>query len=345
MNKKLKALKQTSSSSLNLRQGKSKLKNKKRSKILAVKATLKTLLSTKKPSVSDEIYNEKKYSDYFTEIFNSKIIYMIIVYINKNKEKLKNYKYDKEPNFINKFINLIKELCLNEIEVSYLTLLLDKLGWNFENINHWIYFYSLGVYTKQMVTNDYESDELLELKEEIKDKYYPEIVNHSKFEEFERKGIQTKEVNQRFKELTKPINSFCRRDFIIYSSIADKIIRLSQPYGEESNANQLFKEKDKEEEEKQNNLNDINEGERVLKSLFGNNYPNYLSNVNNNFPVLSLNVNDVKNFNQKRNQSIIAEKKNFNADLNLANFGSNLSLIKRRSDNSFNSDFHSANNF
>ena len=145
--------------------------------------------------------------------------------------------------------------------------------------------------------------------------------------------------------MTKHINSFCRRDFIIYSSIADKIIRLSQPYGEESNANQLFKEKDKEEEEKQNNLNDINEGERVLKSLFGNNYPNYLSNVNNNFPVLSLNVNDVKNFNQKRNQSIIAEKKNFNADLNLANFGSNLSLIKRRSDNSFNSDFHSANNF
>ena len=192
MTKKLKALKQTSSSSLNLRPGKSKLKNKKRSKILAVKATLKTLLSTKKPSVSDEIYNEKKYSDYFTEIFNSKIIYMIIVYINKNKEKLKNYKYDKEPNFINKFINLIKELCLNEIEVSYLTLLLDKLGWNFENINHWIYFYSLGVYTKQMVTNDYESDELLELKEEIKDKYYPEIVNHSKFEEFERKGIKLK---------------------------------------------------------------------------------------------------------------------------------------------------------
>ena len=346
MTKKLKALKQNSSSSLNLRPGKSKLSEKKMNKIRALKTTLKNLLSVKKPSVNDEIYNEKKYSDYFTEIFNSKIIYMIIIYMNKNKEKLKTYKYDKEPNFINKFVNLIKELCLNEIEVAYLTLLLDRLGWNFENINPWIYFYSLGVYKKQNVTNDYESDELLELKEEIKDKYYPYIVNHSKFEEFEKKGIKTQEVNQRFKELTKPINSFCRRDFIIYSSIADKIIRLSQPYGEESNANQLFKEKDKEEEEKQNNINDINERDRLISNILGNNYVNiFNNNLNNNFPVLSLNANDVKNFNQKRNQSIIAEKKNFNNDLNLANFGSNLSLIKQRSDNSFNSDFHSANNF
>ena len=347
MTKKFKDIKQSQNSSLNLKPGKSKLRNKRKDKINAVKATLKNLLAAKKSNISNEMYNDKKYTDYFTETFNSKIINMIIVYINKNKEKLKDYNYHKEPNFINKFINLIKELCLNEIEVAYLTLLLDKIGWKFENINHWIYFYSLGVYTKKNVTNEYESDALIELKPEVKDKYYFYLVNHTKFDEFEKYGIKIQEINQRFKELTKPINSFCRKNFINYSSIADKIIRLSQPYGEESNANQLFREKDEEEEEqKQKDINDfnLNDGEKVVQNILGNNYQNYIYN-NNNLGILSLNVNDVNKFNRKKNQSIYAEKANYNTDLNLVNFGSNLSLIKQRSDNSFNSDFRSANNF
>ena len=71
---------------------------------------------------------------------------MIIAHLNKNKEKLKSYNYDKEPNFINRFINLIKQLYLNEIELAYLTLLLDKLDWKFDTINnHQIYFYAFGI--------------------------------------------------------------------------------------------------------------------------------------------------------------------------------------------------------
>ena len=342
MTKKLKDAKKPQNSSLDLKPGKSKLKKRKQ-KINAVKATLKSLLVIKKPVASKEIYNDKKYSDYFTEIFNSKIIHMFIVYINKNKEKLKVNEYDKEPNFINKFITLIKELCLNEIEVAYLTLLLDKLGWKFEGINPWYYFYSLGVYTKKNLTNEYESDELLELKAEVKDKYYPYLVNHSKFEQMEKYGIKTQEINQRFKELTKPINSFCRKNFINYSSIADKIIRLSQPYGEESNANQLFQEKAKEEEN--NNINDLNEGDILAGNILGDNYQDILNSNNAKVAILSINPNDVNKFNRNKNLSIIADKKNYAPDLNLLNIGSGLSLIKQRSDNSFNSDFRSANNF
>ena len=101
---------------------------------------------------------------------------MLIVYINKNKEKLKLYKYDTEPNFINKFINLIKELCLNEIEVAYLTLLLDKFDWKFDGINnHWIYLYILGIYTKQIVTSEEESVYFLQLKPEINEALTKEI--------------------------------------------------------------------------------------------------------------------------------------------------------------------------
>ena len=268
MGKKLKNTKQGLNSSLNLKQGKSKNMKKEKSKLLEVKSTLKDILynqkEDKKDTKSKENYNNNnegiKYSnkDYITETFNSRIIHMLIVYINKNKEKLKLYKYDTEPNFINKFINLIKELCLNEIEVAYLTLLLDKFDWKFDGINnHWIYFYAFGIYTKKKVTSEHASNYFLESKpKEVQEKYI-KLVNDEKFENFEREGIKIQEINQRFKELTKPINTFCRKNFVNYNSISDKIIKMSQPYGEESYANQLIKEKIL--EENKNNVNEINE--------------------------------------------------------------------------------------
>ena len=334
MGKKLKNSKQPLDSSLNLKQGKSKQMKKGKHKFLEVKSTLKDILYAKKISTSNENNIEKKYSDYYSEIFNSRIVHMLIVYLNKNKEKLKSYYYDTEPNFINKFINLIKELYLNEIELAYLTLLLDKLDWKFDNINnHWIYFYCLGIYTKKNVKSEFESDELLESKKEAKDNY-TYLVNETKFEDFEKEGISTQEINQRFKELTKPINTFCRKNFVNYNSIADKIIKMSQPYGEESNANQLIKEKILEENNK--NINEINEEDKVPNN-FDDNY----------LAILSLNPRDVRKFAEKKNMSIIADKNTYNNNiLNLPRIGnSDLSLIKERSDNSLNSAFHSDNNF
>ena len=53
-----------------------------------------------------------KYAKYMAEDFNSSIVSMVITYINKNKYLISEYL--KEPNFINKFINLIKHLLMNE---------------------------------------------------------------------------------------------------------------------------------------------------------------------------------------------------------------------------------------
>ena len=317
-------------------------KDKKRNRIHAVKITLKNILTSKKSNISNENYDENKYSKYITDIFNSKIIYMLIIYMNKNKDILKKYKYDTEPNFLNKFIHLIKELNLNEIEVTYMTILLDKLGWGFINIEHWIYFYSLGIYTKKIVTSELESDELLKLKEEMREKYI-DLINDDGFEELEKNKITIEEINKRYKELIKPINSYCRKNFINYTSITDKIIRYSQPYGSESNGNQLFIQKKlddenkiKEEKEKRNNY------------LFSDNYDIY-----NNQNGLSVNINEINKFNQfnqLKNMSIIAEKKNYkqmNANmptiLDLPNIGgSQLSLGKHNSNISLNSDIKSS---
>lgn len=335
MVKKLKSIKQIS----NLDK-----KDKKRKRLQEVKITLKNILTSKKVNKSNENYDENKYSKYITDIFNSKIIYMLIIYMNKNKNILKRYKYDIEPNFLNKFIHLIKELNLNEIEVTYMTILLDKLGWGFRNLEHWIYFYSLGIYTKKIVTGELESDELLKLKEEMREKYI-DLINDDIFEDLEKNKITIHEINKRYKELIKPINSYCRKNFINYTSITDKIIRYSQPYGSESNGNQLFIQKKlddenkiKEEKEKKNNY------------LFGDNYNIYNNNQINAF---SVNINDINKFNQIKNMSIIADKNNFkqinfNANmptiLDLPNIsGSQLSLGKHSSNISLNSDIKSSN--
>ena len=58
------------------------------------------------------------------EEFNPTIVNMLIIFINKKLPKA----YQNESNFINKFINLIKKLLLNEIELSCFTILIDEIS-------------------------------------------------------------------------------------------------------------------------------------------------------------------------------------------------------------------------
>ena len=320
-------------------------KNKNRTRIQAVKTTLRNQLMSKKSEITSEAHQEQNYTDYITDIFNSRIIYMLIVYMNKNKEKLKEYKYDIEPNFLNKFIHLIKELNLNEIEVTYMTLLLDKLNWSFNSIDNWTYFYLLGIYTKKIVTGEDASDDFLNSKEELRDKYTT-FINDDTMEELDNNKIKTQEINIRFKELNKPINSYCRKNFINYTSVADKIVRLSQPYGEESIGNQLFIEE---------NENEIRKNEEKEKE-----FQNYLFDTMN-CPLNSINpygplslfgndtqikkklksIFDYKRYNEPNN--INASKAFTNLDIPFA--GSQLSLNKQNSYNSINSNNSNNNNF
>ena len=300
-----------------------------KSQIDSTKTILKSLLYSQKPETNEKEYTEKRYSDYITKMFNSSIINMLIVYISRNKDKLKKYGYDQEQNFINKFANLIKELYLNEIELAYLTLLLDRFGWNFNDYEHWDYFYCLGLYSKKKVSGEIESDSLLSNKAFFEDKYIS-FVNEQEFEDFEQKGISNKDLNERFKELTKPINSYCRKNFINYSGIADKIVRLSQPYGMESNGNQLIYEKNLKNDNDVNNDNlnklDDNDFSKVKLSNINdvNNIDyNKINNLVSSFPY------NIRNINSGYNQRTAFS--NVKNDLNLETRGSQLSLGRQKS--------------
>ena len=214
-----------------------KIISNKKNHILAVKSILQNLLYFQKPETNDDDNEDEIYTEYINKIFNSSIINMLVVYFNnfdKNKDKFKKYKFNIESNFMNKFAYLIKELYLNEIEIAYLTLLLDKLGWDFKCYELWDYFLFLAIYTKRVVTSDdFESKILLKIsknrEEDLSYKYY-RFINEKNFDDFEKNGITNKELNERLKKLKRPINSYCLKNYVNLSGIVDKIVRLSQPY-------------------------------------------------------------------------------------------------------------------
>ena len=52
---------------------------------------------------------------------------MMILFINENNKSFPK-EYRLEEDFLNNMIKLLKYLMMNEIEVAYFTLLIDKLG-------------------------------------------------------------------------------------------------------------------------------------------------------------------------------------------------------------------------
>ena len=195
--------------------------------------------------LSDEINKTYyyKYTQYILYTFNSTIVNMIIVYFNENKKTLVLYR--PEQNFIYNLIYLIKNLMMNEIEVSYFTLLLDKLGFNYENIDKWLYLTVLGIIAKKSTSKENDYSFLIKIFSRKYPKFeetYLNFISDEKIsDKIAKKNINIKLINKRFNELTKPINSFCRKNYIVLDGIIDKIINLSHPYAKDEIPNNIIK--------------------------------------------------------------------------------------------------------
>ena len=225
-----------------------------------------------------------KYTKYMSEEFNSTLVNMFITYINRNKYFP--IEYQKESNFINKFINLIKRLLMNEFELSGFTIIIDKIGWIPPNIDHWTYFCILGIYSKKLVGNEEDSGFLIDIFSNKNSKFIDYYLGCEEeiTKKFDEKSMTIKLINERYRQLTRPINSFCRKNFINYNGVVDKIVKWSQPYGEESNGNQLYNnEKINLDNNKNNNNNDFNDLPKFLveDTNYLDNYPKEFNNNNN----------------------------------------------------------------
>ena len=253
-----------------------------------------------------------KYAKYMEEDFNSNIVSMLIVYLNRNKDLL--IEYQKEPNFINNFINVIKHLLMNEFELSCFTIILDEMGWNHPQMDHWIYLYVLGVYSKKIVGGEDESSLLIDIFSQKNYDFitYYTMIDDEMMNKFDEKNnLTVKLINERFRQLTKPINSYCRRNFINYNGVVDKIVKWSQPYGNESNGNQLYNN-----EQQTKAINDKNELELNLIGDYKQSSflpPLNVQNSNNNLHINNnINNNSNININNNNNNSIIMNNINNN---------------------------------
>ena len=255
----------------------------------------------------DKIYYNK-YTKYITEEFNSTIVNMLVVFINKSKTFP--LKYQKEPFFIIKLVNLLKHLLMNEFELSYFTILLDRIGWEYKFIEHWTYFCILGIYTIKLCGKEEDSSLLINIisrnTPEFLD-YYENLVSDEDLTSKITEGsIDVKVINERFRKLKKPINSYCRKNFINYHGIVDNIIKLSQPYGEESNGNQLRCN------EKFNNNNGIIDNEIKFTSSISAYYKQ-----NNNIEInilknnLCMEPSALNNINNQKNNNIYKNRINY----------------------------------
>ena len=252
-----------------------------------------------------------KYTKYMSEEFNSTLVNMFITYINKNK----NFpiEYQRESNFINKFINFIKNLLINEFELCGFTIIIDKIGWESLNIDHWTYFCILGIYSKKLIGNEEDSGFLIEIFNNKNNKFIDYYINCEEEinKKFDEKSMTIKIINERYRQLTRPINSFCRKNFINYNGVVDKIVKWSQPYGEESNGNQLYNNEklNLNFNKNNNNFNDFlnNDYLENCDKENNNNNKNYLI-YNNSYYISNNNINS--NFIQIYNSNFLEQPKN-----------------------------------
>ena len=264
-----------------------------------------------------------RYTSYINHEFNSNIVNMIVLYINDSNSFTKKYK--EEPNFILNMINLIKSLFMNEIEVAYYTIALEKIGVNYKDIEHWLYFSILGVATKKLCGKEEDCflliNKLSKKNQKFIDEYSAFINDNKIIAQISNNQISLQQINQRFILLSKPINTYCRKNYLNFQGIIDNIVKLSQPYYKEKKANNkklkkkkfIIKTNKTNEIEKKENTQLYHEPDKTVD------FENCLSNFNN-----KQNFEYINNLEYNHLNGIMdTEENNFtNQNLNLWNLDS-----------------------
>ena len=208
------------------------------------------------------------YTNYILQEFNSSIVNMMILYINENKKSFpKEYKLEQDFNY--NMINLLKYLMMNEIEVAYFTLLIDKLGWKYEKIDHWIYFTILGIITKNECLKGNNTFILITIFSRRYPNFqeiYSNFINDEKISSLiNEKNITIEIINKRFIQLSKPTNTYCRKNYINLDGIIDKIVYMSHPYSKSSS--NYSKKKTEIKNTKINNFTQIEQYENLFNMI------------------------------------------------------------------------------
>ncbi|MCQ2820081.1 MAG: hypothetical protein MJ252_22680, partial [archaeon] len=184
-------------------------------------------------SESDNSYSKKysaKYAKYITQIFSTETLALI----NKICMHSTNIPDNLRQSFPvhNLLIDVTKDLMLNNMELVYLSLFLDTYGWKNDNMNIYENFLVTGLCVKKYLNSDTEIIEnyLISKYEGLKDKFKQWVINQNKIKG--NVNITPRELNKRYKILNQGYNIFCRKNYIDFNDVVDRILKMSLPYNE-----------------------------------------------------------------------------------------------------------------
>ena len=182
-------------------------------------------------------FYEENYKQYITEVFNSKIINLVIRFI-KTSTKIPEHIIQEKQIFKN-IINIVKELMMNEIEITLMSKYIDDIGWTFPELHHLVHILFVALFTKEKSNMDIRM---------FIDHFDKQNVYFKKWYEYWKGEIseecfQNEELFEHFSELNKPFNSYCENNYIDFNCLVDTIITLSQPYGEQKTSGSIKEDK------------------------------------------------------------------------------------------------------
>lgn len=125
---------------------------------------------------------------------------------------------------------------MNELEVVYLSLFLDKMGWQTEGYQIDENLLITGISVKMYLNTNYGYIiEHLSKKMKIEERFNTWLNKRKDYSY--TMTIAPRELNERFKLLSKPVNTYCKQNYIDHNFIVDQILQMSLPYSEQK-ANQ-----------------------------------------------------------------------------------------------------------
>ena len=210
---------------------KKKIKNEFYSYIICQKEDYREYIEEKIGDEKDRLYHFK-YAKYIQQEYNSSIVNMIISYININNAFARIFKNEVDFNY--RIINLIKHLLMNEIEIACFTLLLEKIGFTYKNKDQWLYFNFIGILSKKTCGRDNDVLLLIDILSRNNSKFMEEysfFINDKEIlSKLNENKLNLKQINERFILLSKPMNTYCKKNYIKMPGVIDQIIKTSQTY-------------------------------------------------------------------------------------------------------------------
>jgi hypothetical protein len=300
--------------------------------------------------INEKYTDNSLYQNMFQNYLKNEFTLICISIINKIALNIKHNhleQFEAKYNFNKIFIDLAKELLLNEYELILLSLYLEYI-----NISLYLDIFTmeesllyLCFFIKKLTLEDEELEPILHYLNKIYNNFE---INYEKWFKVNENKINSrtffhyKDVNKRFREYNIPFSKYCRDNYIDYNYIVDRILTMSLPYADIKKENNLNKD---------NNLNKINrENTYISNKSLENSDDNdinkikdeniYISNKNSetekdnkNKEINSININKLNtnyiiinrdNINMKLNSNLNAEaKNNIKTQINNTNFNPN----------------------